>query len=119
MEIAIDQRTGASTVSVVQVDGSLDALSADQLLAALSGEVQSGRTKLVAACGGLEYTSSAGLRVLLATLREARRRGGDLRLAAVRDKVLRVLALSGFTSILKCYPDVDSAVASYSAEGDA
>lgn len=116
MEITIEQRAGATVVSV---DGSLDALTADQLATALSAEVQSGRTQLVAACAALEYTSSAGLRVLLATLREARQRGGDLRLAAVRDKVLRVLDLSGFTSILKCYPDVASAVASFPAEADA
>ena len=67
----------------------------------------------MAALGTLEYTSSAGLRVLLSTLKEARQRGGDLRLAAVQERVRRVLDLSGFTSILKCYPDVDAAVASY------
>lgn len=110
MNIAIDQRSSATVVSM---NGSLDALTADELQAAFSAEVRSGRTQLVAACAELEYTSSAGLRVLLATMREARHRGGDLRLAAVSDKVRRVLTLSGFTSILKCYPDVESAVASY------
>ena|SRR5579884_4078786 len=116
MNIAIDQRPDAT---IVTVDGSLDALTAEQLHGAFSGAMASGGTQLVAAFGGLEYTSSAGLRVLLAAMREARRRGGDLRLAAVSAKVNRVLALSGFTSILKCYPDVDSAVASYRAAGRA
>ncbi|HXT16469.1 MAG TPA: STAS domain-containing protein [Gemmatimonadaceae bacterium] len=110
MNIAIDQR---ATATVVSVDGSLDALTADTLQRAFDTEVRSGRTQLVAGCAGLEYTSSAGLRVLLATMREARHRGGDLRLAGVTDKVRRVLTMSGFTSILKCYPDVESAVASY------
>ena len=64
-------------------------------------------------CGGLEYISSAGLRVLLAILKEARQHGGDLRLAAVQEKVYRILDLSGFTSIIKCYPDVAAAVASF------
>ena len=110
MDIAIDDRMG---VTVVSVGGSLDSLTADQLLQALTEQVRAGRTHLVAACDALEYTSSAGLRVLLATVREVRQRGGDLRLAAVKDKVRRVLELSGFTSILKCYPSVDAAVASY------
>jgi hypothetical protein len=35
----------------------------------------------------VDYTSSAGLRVLLAVVKEARSRGGDVRLAAVRDNV--------------------------------
>jgi anti-sigma B factor antagonist len=61
----------------------------------------------------VEYTSSAGLRALLATVKEARIKGGDLRLASVGGSVHRVLELSGFTSILKLYGDVDAAVASY------
>ena len=102
-------------VTVVAVAGSLDALTADALTDALQAEVRAGRTRLVASLADLEYTSSAGLRVLLATLKDARRLGGDLRVAAMRDRVRRVLDLSGFTSILKCYPDVASAVASFPA----
>jgi anti-sigma B factor antagonist len=110
MEITIDQR---AHVTVVAVAGSIDALTADALVRAMGEQMHAGNTRLVAAFDGVEYTSSAGLRVLLATLKEARQRGGDLRLAAVQERVLRVLDLSGFTSILKCYPDVGTAVASF------
>jgi anti-anti-sigma factor len=110
MAIAIDQRPG---VTVVSVTGSLDALTAEPLLAAIHEQMLAGHTHIVASLHALEYTSSAGLRVLLSTLKDARQRGGDLRLAAVQDRVRRVLDLSGFTSILKCYPDVDAAVASF------
>ncbi len=112
MQIAIAQQ---ATVTVVSVAGSLDALTADTLAAALQEQVQAGRTRLVASLAGLEYTSSAGLRVLLATVKDARQRGGDLRLAAVQARVHRVLDLSGFTSILKSFPDVPGAVASFAA----
>ena len=113
MQISIAQQ---QHVTVVAVLGSIDALTADALVSALSEQLQAGNTRLVAAFDGVEYTSSAGLRVLLGTLKEARQRGGDLRLAAVQDRVWRVLELSGFTSILKCYPDVSSAVASFPGE---
>jgi anti-anti-sigma factor len=112
MHISIDQQDG---ITVVAVAGSLDALTADTLTAALQEQVRAGHTRLVAALAGLEYTSSAGLRVLLGTLKDARQRGGDLRIAGGQERVRRVLELSGFTSILKCYPDVPSAVASYPA----
>jgi anti-anti-sigma regulatory factor len=46
-------------------------------------------------------------------MKVARQSGGDFRLASVRADVHRVLELSGFTSILKLYGDVDAAVASY------
>ena len=110
MQITIDQSAG---VTVVAVSGSIDALTEADLVLAMGEQMRAGNSRLVAAFGAVEYTSSAGLRVLLATLKEARQRGGDLRLAAVQDKVLRVLQLSGFTGILKCYPDVPAAVASY------
>jgi anti-sigma B factor antagonist len=110
MQIHIEQQ---AHVTVIAVAGSIDALTADALTAALHEQVQSGNTRLVAAFGDVEYTSSAGLRVLLATLKEARQHGGDLRLASVQDRVRGVLELSGFTSILKVYADVEQAVASY------
>lgn len=112
MQISIDQR---ASVTVVSVTGSLDALTADTLAEALAAEVRAGRTRIVASLAGLEYTSSAGLRVLLATVKDTRQRGGDLRLADMQERVRRVLELSGFTSVIKCFPDLPSAVASYPA----
>lgn len=110
MEIAIKD---IEQVTVVSITGSVDGLTAEGLLSALGEQVKNGRTYLVGDFTGVEYTSSAGLRALLATTKEVRQRGGDFRLAAVRTEVHRVLELSGFTSILKMYGDVDSAVASY------
>ena len=110
MQITIAQH---DHVTVVAVAGSIDALTADTLVTALLDELQAGRTRLVAHFAAVEYTSSAGLRVLLSTLKEARQRGGDLRLAEIRPNVKQVLDISGFTSILKCYADVPAAVASF------
>lgn len=112
MQITISEQDGVAVVALV---GSLDALTADTLTAALEAQTRAGQTRFVAALAGLDYTSSAGLRVLLATVRDARRRGGDLRLAAVQERVQRVLELSGFTSILRSFPDVPGAVASFVA----
>lgn len=112
MNIEIEQ---GDRVTVVRISGKVDSLTSDALLQALSGEVGAYRTRLVADFSAVEYTSSAGLRALLITLRETRGHGGDLRLAAVQPPVQRVLELSGFNSILKVYDDVPSAVASYAA----
>ncbi len=112
MQIQIEQQAHVTVISVV---GSIDALTADVLTAALSEQVRSGNTRLVAAFDQVEYTSSAGLRVLLATLKEARQRGGDLRLAGVTPQVNKVLNMSGFNNILKIFADVPAAVASFGA----
>jgi anti-anti-sigma factor len=48
-------------------------------------------------------------------MKEARQKGGDVRLAGVRPEVARVLELSGFTHLLKLFPDAASAAASFGA----
>lgn len=100
-------------VTVVAVSGSVDALTAEAFQEALQSQVQEGDANLVADLSQVDYASSAGLRAILATVKESRRVGGDLRLAGMQPGVHKVLQLSGFTSILKVYPDVESAVASF------
>jgi anti-sigma B factor antagonist len=100
-------------VTVLAIAGSVDSLTADQLTAALGQQVGAGRVYLVADFSAVDYTSSAGLRSLLGTVKDSRRLGGDLRLAAVQPSVLRVLSLSGFASIIKIFGDVGEAVSSY------
>lgn len=100
-------------VSVALISGSVDGLSAETLLARLHEYVAEGHVRLVADFTAVDYTSSAGLRALLATVKETRRHGGDLRLAGVAPNVLKVLELSGFTTILKLYADVDAAIDSF------
>jgi anti-sigma B factor antagonist len=112
MEIRVEKR---GPVAIVSIDGSVDGSTAGDLVSSLRQQVTDGSVQLVADLAGVDYTSSAGLRALLETVKEARLHGGDLRLASVRREVLRVLELSGFTSILQVYPDVDSAVASFPA----
>lgn len=112
MQISIDHH---AHVTVVAIAGSIDALTADALVTALLDELEAGRIRLVADFAAVEYTSSAGLRVLLTTLKDARQRGGDLRLASIRPNVRQVLELSGFTSILKCFPETQAAIASFPA----
>jgi anti-anti-sigma factor len=112
MDITVKPGDGAT---VVEIRGSVDGLTADELLATLDREVDAGHVRLVADLSGLEYTSSAGLRALLGTVKRARSRGGDLRLAAVQAPVHKVLELAGFTGILKLFDDVPAAVASFTA----
>ena len=112
MHTSVD-RTG--DVITVHVSGSVDGLTAEGLHRVLAGELAAQGHKLVADFGAVDYTSSAGLRVLLAAVKQARSKGGDLRLAALNPDVLKVLELSGFTGILKVFPTVDDAVRSFGA----
>ena len=112
MEIQVERR---AAVAVLAIAGSVDGATAPALVAAFREEVGGGWIRIVGDFSRVDYTSSAGLRALLETVKETRQRGGDLRLAAVQPEVRRVLDLAGFTGILKLYDGVDAAVASFGA----
>ena len=109
MEIDLDR---TADVTVARIVGTVDALTAPDLLTTLEAEIEEGSAHLVVDLSGTDYMSSAGLRSLLGAVKTARSAGGDLRLASAQPNVLRVLEMSGFTGILKCFEDVESAVAS-------
>ena len=106
--------TQEGSVVIISVSGSMDAFTAPTLSEYVSNQITAGHTHLVVDMTGLEYTSSAGLRALLASVKEVRQHAGDLRLAAVRANVRKVLDISGFSSIMKVFPAVADAVQSYS-----
>jgi anti-anti-sigma factor len=107
-----DRQVG--NVTVIALKGSIDAMTAPKITEFIQGQVAKGNIKLVADLEGVDYTSSAGLRVLLGAIKDTRSQGGDLRLVGVQPDVLKVLSLSGFTNILKMFDNMDAAVASYS-----
>ena len=108
--------TDQGPVTRVAIKGSIDSLNADQLTAALAEPIGRGRVLLVADFSEVTYVSSAGLRSLLATVKDCRRHGGDLRIAGLQAQVERVLAISGFTNILKIFAGVEGAVDSFQAQ---
>lgn len=111
MEIKDKQVDG---VTVITLAGSIDAMTAPKITEFIQAQIAKGNTKLVADMSDVDYTSSAGLRVLLGAIKETRAQSGDLRLTGIQPDVQKVLNLSGFTNILKTFDNLDAAVASYS-----
>jgi anti-sigma B factor antagonist len=101
-------------VTILTLKGSIDAMTAPKITEYINGVVAKGHIYLVADFSVVDYTSSAGLRVLLGAIKDTRSQSGDMRLAGVQPDVLKVLSLSGFTNILKMFDTTDAAVASYS-----
>jgi len=112
MEITVEHQ---DPVVLVKIVGSIDSLTAGDLSASLTKEIEGGARQLVVDMSGIDYTSSAGVRALLGTVKLARQHGGDLRLAAAQKGVYKVLELTGLTSILQSYDGVDEAMASFGA----
>jgi anti-sigma B factor antagonist len=96
---------------VIKVTGRVDSATSPQLAETISKINDAGRYKLVLDFGQLDFISSAGLRVLIASLKNCRRYNrGDLVLANMPERIHSVFDLAGFTSIFKIYDDVLTAV---------
>lgn len=100
-------------VDMVTVSGRIDGSNAGELESAFAGLTDEGRYQIVAELGGVEYMSSAGLRALVATMRECKKHRGDLRIANPSDRISEVLELAGLDSIFQIYEDSAAAVGSF------
>ena len=110
----ITERRTADNVTL-GLSGRLDTTTAKAFEETILGLIESGDRRFIIDLAQLDYVNSAGLRVLLSAVKEARQRGGDLRLAGAQQHVQKVLEMSGFTSILKIFADVPAAAASFGA----
>lgn len=86
---------GALTVAL---EGRLDTTSAPQLEGELKDALD-GITSLVLDLEGLEYISSAGLRVLLSA-QKLMNKQGEMTITHVNDVIMEIFDVTGFTDIL-------------------
>jgi anti-sigma B factor antagonist len=105
--------SGMDNSSVVEVNGRVDSMSANQLGDALSNVIDDGHVKLVIDLSGVEYMSSAGLREIVTALKKVKRASGDLRLAQPSDRVREVLEMAGLDTIIRIFPTQGDAINSY------
>jgi anti-anti-sigma factor len=103
-------------VLVVTLAGRLDAFTTKSLEEYLAEQLLDPAIRhLVLDLAGLEYLSSAGIRVLVTNLRHLRHAGGDLLLAGLTGYPQKVLEMSGFASALPHYSSLALALAAAGA----
>lgn len=95
MTIHTEQHNEGCTL---RLEGRLDTTTAPMLESAVAGLPETVRD-LVLDLAGLDYISSAGLRVLLAAHKKMNR-VGTMKLTCVTDAVMEVLEMTGFSDIL-------------------
>lgn len=100
-------------VDLVTVSGRIDSSNAASFEGGLKELMNNGRHSLVLNLNGVSYMSSAGLRALVSTLKECKKRNGDVRLAAPSERVAEVLSLAGLDSLFQVYDDDTAAVGSF------
>ena len=88
------------TELTVLLEGRLDTLTSPELEEALEPELENDTEQLIFDFAGLEYISSAGLRVLLAATKEMDNSGGEMIVTNVRSEIMEVFEVTGFSDFL-------------------
>ncbi|MCG6552009.1 MAG: STAS domain-containing protein [Candidatus Magnetominusculus sp. LBB02] len=107
MEINIDDING---IVVISLKGRMDTSNASAADEKFKGVLAKSPEKVVVSLKGLDYVSSAGLRIFLTTAKEMKKTGSKLAFAEISDQVLKVLKMSGLDMILKIYKSTDDAI---------
>ena len=95
MNINIEKENG---VTFLKIDGRLDTTTAPELEKAINAEGDELKN-LVLDFGGVDYISSAGLRVLL-TAQKKMNAQGYMELVGVSEAVMDIFEMTGFADIL-------------------
>jgi len=95
--------------SIISVEGRVDTTNAGEFEKAVMEVVNSGISKIILNCSGLNYISSSGLRVFLIVQKRMMAIKGQLRLCSLQPGITEIFDISGFSSIFSIFPDQDSA----------
>jgi anti-sigma B factor antagonist/stage II sporulation protein AA (anti-sigma F factor antagonist) len=99
-------------ILIVSVSGRIDHTTSETFAKALDpllDRCAQGSPTVLLDFSGVDYISSAGLRVLMMASRRAKAQKGVFAIAALQPMVQEVFAISRFNLIVPCYASVDSA----------
>lgn len=96
-------------VTVIRLDGGLDATTAPELTDSLTKIINSGIRRIILDCEPLTYMSSAGIGALIRLHKQMAKLDGDVKIAALQGPVAAVLNTMSIGELVSIYPDVSRA----------
>ncbi len=100
-------------IILIAPQGRLDAAGAQPLEAELKQHIAAGEVRLLINLEGTRYISSNGLRALLAAQKQAKARGGALKLCCLSPRLVEIFEMSGFDRVFEIYDSREKAERSF------
>ena len=110
MEITVNESGG---VQVLSFTGNLDTNTSPDAESEINQLIDGGAQKLLINFEDLNYISSAGLRILLATAKKLKASNGDLKICGLNATVQEVFDISGFGVILSVSASESEALSAF------
>ena len=110
--MSVEAKQLESGIAVITISGRLAiGGEVERLEAAVSGLLKKDQKKFVLDITGLEYIDSSGVGMLVSSLTQVKKAGGDLRLAGANPRIQRILSMTGVNSLFLMFPTLAEATA--------
>ena len=109
------QRTSVGEVQVFRIKGRLDSTSSPAFEAQVLPTIRPGSDRIVFDFTGVDYVSSAGLRVVLLAAKQTRATQGGFAMFGMSEPIHHVFKMSGFARIIPLFDDEAQAVSAAGA----
>jgi len=100
-------------IHIIAFEGNLDTNTSPEAESVINELIDAGKQKVLVNFEQLNFISSAGLRVLLATVKKLNASGGELRICSLNATVQEVFDISGFVTILNVKNTEEEALSSF------
>jgi anti-sigma B factor antagonist len=98
--------------------GYIDTYNSNNFQKRVAKAIDSGYTRLIFHCGGLNYVSSTGIGSFTAFLKSVKPRGGDIVLLEIQPKVYEVFQLLGFSQFFNIKDSLEDSVSFFNKKED-
>lgn len=103
INITISSTGPKQDVTLLNLEGSIDAYNSELLSTRLNELIDKGFTKIVVNCSKLKFISSSGMGVFLAIEDDVTGNNGGLKFAAVPETILNVFQKVGLSDLFRIY----------------
>ena len=90
-------------VKIVYLEGEMDTNTSPEVMEELDKLRNNGAKKILLNLENLDFVSSAGLRVFLATAQQLQASGGGFRVCMLNQEIKEVFDISGFSTLLMVF----------------
>jgi anti-sigma B factor antagonist len=113
--LTIETKLVDGDILAVLPHGSLDATTTAQFDQVIQEHLDQGRTKIIIDCRFVNYVSSLGMGSLVALQARLRKKGGEVKLAAVHGMAAEAIRIVGLGKLFNIYGDLEFARQSFYA----
>jgi len=109
---------GVGSVSIIYVNGYLDAHTAPELEQEFNNLLEKKKYKVVVNFKELNYISSAGLGVFMAYVESMREHNGDIKFSDLKPDVYNIFDLLGFPMLYEFFENESEAIQKFNEKND-